>query len=150
MWILSPGSTSLGHALERGYDPGSLPSTGFQCRRDFMASLDIVVNEIDGVAILRLKGFLNADTSPQFEESLQRLIDKAVFKIIVDFQKLEYISSAGVGCFIGNIKRVRKNGGDIRFLSMPAKTQRVFQLLDFQDFFQSFQDENLAVQSFRV
>lgn len=115
-----------------------------------MTSLDINLHETGDVAIIRLKGFLNADTSPQFEEILQCLVDKGVFKIIADFARLEYVSSAGVGCFIGNIKRIRKGGGDIRFLAMSPKTQRVFQLLDFQDFFQSFQDETEAIQSFTL
>jgi len=114
-----------------------------------MASFDITKSEHNDVVIIKLRGFLNADTSPLFEEQLQSLLEKKKFNIIVDFEKLEYISSAGVGCFIGNIKRVRNNGGDIRFLSMPPKTQRVFQLLDFQDFFQSFDDEQEALTSFQ-
>ena len=113
-----------------------------------MTSLDIYLHETGDVAVIRLKGFLNADTSPQFEDTIQMLVDKGVFRIIIDFARLEYVSSAGVGCFIGNIKRIRKGGGDIRFLSMSPKTLRVFQLLDFQDFFQSFDDEAQAIQSF--
>ncbi|MFC1852465.1 STAS domain-containing protein [candidate division CSSED10-310 bacterium] len=113
-----------------------------------MVSLDIVADDVNDVSIVRLNGFLNADTSPIFEETLQHIMEQNKYKIIVDFKKLEYISSAGVGCFIGNIKRVRKNGGDIVFLLMPPKIQRVFQLLDFQDFFQSFNDELEAVDTF--
>lgn len=113
-----------------------------------MVSLQIEVDEKEDVALIRLHGFLNADTSPLFEDSLQHFIERNKFKIIVDFKNLEYISSAGVGCFIGNIRNIRKNGGDIRLLNMPAKTQRVFQLLDFQDFFQTYQSEEKAIASF--
>ena len=113
-----------------------------------MSTLEIKEREYGDVAIISLKGFLNADTSPQFEDSLQQLMTNNLFKIIVDFSELEYISSAGVGCFIGNIKRVRNNSGDILFLNMPPKTKRVFQLLDFQDFFKSYSDQSEALASY--
>lgn len=113
-----------------------------------MPSLNMSVKELDDVMIIRLNGFLNADTSSDFEEILQKAIDSSKYNIIVDFERLDYISSAGVGCFIGNIKKVRKCGGDIRFLNMPPKTQRVFELLDFQDFFKSYLGENEAIASF--
>lgn len=113
-----------------------------------MASLEITTDVREDVVILKIKGFLNADSSPMFEETLQGLMDKNMFKIIVDFQDLEYISSAGVGCFIGNIKRARNNGGDIRFLLLPPKIERVFQLLDFQDFFKHFNDYDTAIHSY--
>ncbi|MBN2385006.1 STAS domain-containing protein [bacterium] len=113
-----------------------------------MASLELTTEMRDQVILIKLKGFLNADSSPAFEETLQNLMDRHMYKIIIDFQELEYISSAGVGCFIGNIKRARNNRGDIRFLGLPAKIKRVFQLLDFEDFFQMFENEDEALQSF--
>jgi len=113
-----------------------------------MSSLVLTTDFRGDIVLISLKGFLNADSSPAFEETLQKYMDKNIFRIIVDFSDLEYISSAGVGCFIGNIKRARSNDGDIRFLSLPPKIKRVFQLLDFQDFFQSYDDEDEAIRSF--
>ena len=114
-----------------------------------MVSLDVTTREISDIAIIKLKGFLNADTCPLFEETLHGFMEQKKYKIIVDFEFLEYISSAGVGCFIGNIKLIRKNGGDIRFLSLPPTIKRVFQLLDFQDFFQSYDEQHSAFESFK-
>ncbi len=72
----------------------------------------------DEISILHLKGFLDAHTAPVFEEDLQKLFDQKRFKVIVNLSELNYISSAGLGVFMGFIEDVRNNEGDIRLCSM--------------------------------
>ena len=55
----------------------------------------------DEVSCLYINGYLDAHTAPKFEESLQILVDEKRFKIVVNFLNLNYISSAGLGVFMG-------------------------------------------------
>ncbi|MFQ5631600.1 MAG: STAS domain-containing protein, partial [bacterium] len=69
-----------------------------------------VTHRNDGnVIVLHLKGFLDAHTAPTLESALQNCIDEQNYKIIVNFQDLTYISSAGLGVFMGFIEEVRQN-----------------------------------------
>ena len=66
------------------------------------------------VSVLYPAGFLDAHTVPQFESALSELVENGRYKIVVNFKDLDYISSAGLGVFMGFIEEVRNNGGDIK------------------------------------
>ena len=100
------------------------------------------------VDIITLAGILNADTSPQLEASLETFSEETQPKILLNLPGLTYISSAGVGCFIGVIKRIRTKGGDIRFACMDPKVKRVFNLLDMGDFFHFYSTLEEGIESF--
>ncbi len=113
-----------------------------------MKTLNIHHEKSGQVDILALDGILNADTNIAFDELLQPLSDQELPMVLIDASKLAYISSAGIGCFIGSIKKIRNKGGDIRFSCMAKKIKRVFEMLDMADFFKFFSDIDKALASF--
>ncbi|MCR5686813.1 MAG: STAS domain-containing protein [Lachnospiraceae bacterium] len=56
-----------------------------------------------------LEGRLDTTTAPQLEEELSGLLDD-VKKLVFDFAKLEYISSAGLRVLLAGQKRMNKQG----------------------------------------
>lgn len=102
----------------------------------------------DNIEIITLSGILNADTSPNLEEVLERVSEKPEPRIIIYIPELTYISSAGIGCFIGVIKKIRTKGGDIRFVKMDPRVLRVFSLLDMTDFFKTFDSLEKGMDSY--
>ena len=97
---------------------------------------------------MQLKGFLDAHTAPTLESALQNCIDEQKFKIIVNFEDLTYISSAGLGVFMGFIEEVREKSGDIKLSNMSAKIFRVFDLLGFPALYDILDKEEEAKSSF--
>ena len=89
----------------------------------------------DGFAVIRLEGAVDAHTAPQFEEAVQSVIDDGQNKIVVDCEKLSYISSAGLGVFMGFIEEVRDAGGDIKICSLSDKAKQPFEILGFETLF---------------
>jgi anti-sigma B factor antagonist len=92
------------------------------------------VNEGD-LAIIRLEGFVDAHTAPQFEEAVQSVIDQGQHRIVVDCEKLTYISSAGLGVFMGFIEEVREHGGDIKICGLSQKVKQPFEILGFESLY---------------
>lgn len=105
-----------------------------------MTTLSIQQKSHGSIEILQLNGILNADTSPNLDEILKVLSETEHPQIIIDMDALTFISSAGISCFIGVIKKIRNKKGDIIFLKPTTKVKRVFQLLDMEDFFQFHQN----------
>lgn len=86
----------------------------------------------DGTAtIIDIDGFLDAHTAPQLEEELQRLIDQGHLALVIDFTRLQYISSAGLGVFMAYIEEIREKGGDMVLSGMSENIYNVFDLLGF-------------------
>jgi anti-sigma B factor antagonist len=82
-----------------------------------------------GVAYIEAEGFLDAHTFEEMENLVSGVFRRNCFKLIVRLEKLDYISSAGAGVFVGAIGRARDNRGDIVFLRPSASVKEVFDLL---------------------
>ena len=102
----------------------------------------------DGVSIISLEGFVDAHTAPKFENSIQSEIEAGHNRIIVNCEKLNYISSAGLGVFMSFIEEVRERGGDIKICGLVPKVKHTFEILGFQDIFDMLDDQLKAKQRF--
>jgi anti-anti-sigma factor len=112
-----------------------------------MADLLIQVHEVDGVAVLRPEGFINAHTVRQFEAALEALVREGKYTILLDCRLLNYISSAGLGAIMGLIEGIRENGGDILLCSLQKNVFEIFDTLGFTQLYRVFATEGEALQS---
>ena len=100
------------------------------------------------ISVISLEGFLDAHTAPQFEQAVQSEIDAGHYRIIVNCEKLTYISSAGLGVFMSFIEEIREQGGDIKICGLTPKVRQVFDILGFPDLHDLVEDVPSAVQRF--
>jgi len=112
-----------------------------------MADLLIQVRELDGVAVMRPEGFINAHTVRMFEDALEKLVSAGSFTILLDCKGLNYISSAGLGAIMGLIETVRENGGDILLCNLQDNVYAIFDTLGFTQLYRVFPTEVEALQS---
>ncbi len=118
-----------------------------------MAVDGIVVSVLTGkgdedVAILQVSGYLDTTTAGELENALYGLLKRGQYKIVIDLSGITYISSAGWGIFIGEIKEIRSHGGDLKLAGMIGDVHEVFQLLEFQSILESYPDIESAVNAF--
>jgi anti-sigma B factor antagonist len=113
-----------------------------------MENFQVKRTDNNSITILNVSGFLDAHTAPVLENDLQKLMDNGRYNIIVNFEELNYISSAGLGVFMGFIEQIRERGGDIKMCNMNAKIYRVFDLLGFPTLYDIVESEKEAVEKF--
>ena len=114
-----------------------------------MARFSVIKNvDANGIVILKLRGSLDADTVYEWEAVLDKVIRAKEYRLIMDLAELTYISSAGVGTFIGCIGEVREKGGDIIFLNLSTHILRIFDLLGFTKLFKVMEDKEAALAAF--
>jgi len=102
----------------------------------------------DGLSIIAIEGFVDAHTAPQFETAMQSEIESGRHRIIVNCEKLNYISSAGLGVFMSFIEEVREQGGDIKICGLGPKVKHTFEILGFQDIFDLLDNQESARERF--
>lgn len=100
------------------------------------------------VTVLALEGYLDAHTAPEFERALEAEIGAGRVRLLVDGAQLKYISSAGLGVFMGFIEEVREKGGDIKICSLTPKVRQVFDILGFQAIYDMVDSREAAIQRF--
>jgi anti-sigma B factor antagonist len=113
-----------------------------------MESFEVTRKKEGKVTILCIKGYLDAHTAPMLEQELQQLVDDKQYNILVNFDELKYISSAGLGVFMGFIENIRNNKGDIKLSNMNPKIYRVFDLLGFPTLYDILEEEHEALKKF--
>ena len=100
------------------------------------------------ISVINLKGYLDAHTAPKLENNFTQLIDDKRYNIVVNFEELAYISSAGLGVFMAYIEKIRENNGDIKLSNMSDKVYNIFDLLGFPLLYEIYKTEDEAVKKF--
>ena len=80
--------------------------------------------------VLRVRGVIDTLTAPTLENAIDDLLSRQVYDIVIDLQEAEYISCAGWGTLIANIREVRLNQGDIVLVGLNPNVHEIFQLLE--------------------
>ena len=93
-------------------------------------------------------GYIDTTTSAELEHSLEQILDSNCYNIVIDLGNVDYISSAGWGIFISEIKGIRERGGDLKLVGMIPDVYEVFELLEFHYILKAFDSLDDAVADF--
>jgi anti-sigma B factor antagonist len=110
--------------------------------------LEVGENKNDGVIIFALKGRLDSNTSNDFEERLLSSIQSGENKIILDFENLEYISSAGLRVLLKAARELKGGEGKLLLCSLKDYIREVFDLSGFVSFLPIFDTREEGISSF--
>lgn len=98
------------------------------------------------ITLISVKGFIDTNTAPEFEKTFQSVLGEKRFNVIIDLKEATYISSAGWGIFVGEIKRNRNQKGDLFLVGMNQEVTDIYELLQFSSILKSFPNVELAIQ----
>ncbi len=107
------------------------------------------VNPRERVVLLNLKGTIETTNAGALEDVIERIIKESCYKIVVDLSQVSYVSSAGWGILISEIKRVRRESGDIKLAAMRPEVREVFDLLEFHNILKPYPDKREAIRDFK-
>jgi anti-anti-sigma factor len=89
-----------------------------------------IITDPDKPTTLALEGRLDTHTAPELEQALDRMLMSAgIRRLVFDLGKLEYLSSAGVRCFIRARKILEPVGGKIAIVNPQPAVQKVLDIV---------------------
>lgn len=86
------------------------------------------------VHVFKLEGRLDSNTSPTFEEKVSEAIAGGSKRMIIDFENLEYLSSAGLRVILKTTKDLKHLEGKLVLCSMADYVKEVFEISGFDSF----------------
>ncbi len=110
--------------------------------------MQIAVTESDDVRILAFEGNLDTNTSPDAEREINGLIEAGTQKLLINFEKLDYISSAGLRILLATAKKLKPGGGDLKICCLNQTVQEVFDISGFSTILSVTTTEEEALGSF--
>ncbi|MBW2030571.1 MAG: STAS domain-containing protein [Deltaproteobacteria bacterium] len=96
--------------------------------------MDILEKKQSDITIFLLKGRLDSNTSPELEERIFESINGGSTKMILDFQDLDYISSAGLRVINKTLKQLKQKEGKLILSSMQDYVREIFEIAGFDSF----------------
>ena len=100
------------------------------------------------VKIVELEGNIDTNTSPTVQDHLTVLINKGSSKILINFEKINYISSAGLRILLATAKQLRAKQGDLRLCNLNQNVQDVFEISGFSSILSVHGTEAEALDGF--
>ena len=102
----------------------------------------------DNITIVRFEGNLDTNTSVAGQEFLNKAIDDGAAKIVVSFEKVDFVSSAGLRVLLATAKRLGGTGGSLRVCSLNETVAEVFEISGFSTILNVFPSETEALSAF--
>ena len=81
-------------------------------------------------------------------EKVQDLLDFDQKKIVLNLEKVSYMDSAGIGELVACYKRAKEKDGTVKLLNPSGKVYDLLQLTKLEDVFDTFKNEQEAIDSF--
>lgn len=100
------------------------------------------------ICILAFTGRLDAYSANEVEKKIDTFIESGQVKMVLNLDKLEYISSSGLRVFLAQLKKSRKQQGDLKLACMKPYIKEVFDIAGFTQLFNIFENEDAATGSF--
>jgi anti-sigma B factor antagonist len=111
--------------------------------------MQITERQVSGVTILDLAGrFVLEDGVPEFVQRMNVLSRVTSPRIVLNFEQVTYLDSAGVGAIAWKCVTLRKRNGDVKLLNLRRRTHNVLLTTRLLSVIQTFESEELAINSF--
>ncbi|HXH59347.1 STAS domain-containing protein [Iamia sp.] len=80
------------------------------------------------LVLISLDGAVDAATATQVKEALEPFATRPSVIVVLDFEALTFIDSAGLGTLIATQRHLREVGSELRLTRVPSHVQRLLQI----------------------
>jgi anti-sigma B factor antagonist len=95
---------------------------------------------------VEVQGEIDVYTSPRVKETINELIEKGHYHLVINLEGVRYIDSTGLGVLIGALKKVREHSGRILLVCTNPQIKKIFNITGLVKIFEIFKDEDEAMQ----
>jgi stage II sporulation protein AA (anti-sigma F factor antagonist) len=97
--------------------------------------MEIQTQQNGNVLVVAVSGRLDAVTAPDYEIKIRSVIDAGHHNLVIDFAKLEYISSAGLRGLLLTAKLLKAQNGQVYLANPDGNVKSVFDMSGFSALF---------------
>lgn len=103
----------------------------------------------DGLMICRVEGDINLNTASGIKKEFVAFVDQKPSRVIINFSKVAYIDSSGLGMLVEILKKIKAYGGSLKLTNLSAKIKSMFEIIQFNKIFDIADNEEGAITSFK-
>jgi len=107
--------------------------------------MEITTKEINGVQVITFEGKIDTNTAPDVEKAFLEQLEAGKVKLLANFEKLSFISSAGLRVLLVTAKKAKAQEGELKVCSMNETVKEVFDISGFSTILQVYTTEKEAL-----
>jgi anti-sigma B factor antagonist len=112
-------------------------------------SLEIDQHEREGIIIVAMKGRITVGHEvTALRETVATLNTGGTRNLVFNLAGVDYIDSTGLGALVMSASTLRKNGGNVKLVSLNRRTIELLVMTKLATIFEIFTDEQDAVNSY--
>lgn len=108
--------------------------------------LKIEIEEIERRIVLHLEGRVDVGTAPQLEKKIDSLLQENPI-LILNFDKVDYLSSAGMRVLLSSSKKLKAQKGALLLCAMGEEVLEVLRMAGLDKVLPLFESEAEAVRA---
>ncbi len=106
-------------------------------------SVEIVITpEANNGKRISITGSLDSNTAPELQQSIDAQINSSTSTTVMDFKKLDFLSSAGLRVIFKTKKLMDNNGGKFLLVNLQPQIKKVFEIIKALDGMNVFKDQD--------
>jgi len=111
--------------------------------------VEVSLDECDNACVVRITGSVDGLSAGQLSATFAEPITAGRVRLVADFSRVNYTSSAGLRSLLGALNDSRRKGGDLRIAGLQPQVERVLALAGFTGIIKIFADVESALASYR-
>jgi anti-sigma B factor antagonist len=110
--------------------------------------MEIKEKRTDNCTVIGIEGRLDTTNYTLLERHLMGLIETGQTKILVNLEKMDYVSSSGLRILLMALKRISLAKGKFALCSLQENIKEIFEISGFTNIFEIFPGEEDALKAF--
>ncbi len=110
--------------------------------------MDITKRTRGDVVVLDISGEIDLYNAPEIKDIINKLIEEKRYNVIINLEKVSYIDSSGIGALISSLSNLKKYQGGLKIINVYASVRKVFELTKLTSFFEIYDSEEDALETF--
>ncbi len=90
--------------------------------------MEVEVVETGGVRVVRIQGDIRTDDARQLAATFDKLLEDGDLDMVLDMERVGYVTSAGLGHIVSIAAVLRRRGGNLAVCNLSADVRKAFQV----------------------
>lgn len=100
---------------------------------------------VSEIMVVHVQGRVDSLTALDFEKQVSHLLDLQPEPMVLDFERVEYISSAGLRSLLLIAKKANETNRQVGIYALNENILDIIRITGFLKFFKTFPDQNAAI-----
>jgi len=108
--------------------------------------MNITLSKVGETNVLQIEGRLDTTNYGELEHHLSSLTDNDELNILLNLDKLEYISSSGLRILLMFLKKIKAVDGRFMLCGLSYDIREIFEISGFINIFEIFENQEAALK----